>query len=209
MWVVPDMHQNEYLMQELKKLNGEPNVILLGDYVDAFEPDYAAPVYLNMVFDLLDKNPTWVALLGNHDTHYIWPKLGLCSGFQREYAPALHVLFKSRLDRFKMCHVDYENKIIYTHAGISKKWLDYVNAKYGFDSLEDIEYFLNTFPKEAFMVGPDNQGFDQCCGPLWLRPKSYESVFEDYTQIVGHTRSNKISKYNNLHIYDVGCINSI
>ena len=101
------------------------------------------------------------------------------------------------------------DKFLFSHAGISKEWLENNNCE-NFDNPEKIAIFVNNLLRYTprvfnFTPGPNNSGYgdDTCQGPIWIRPDSLlKSSLEGITQVVGHTQDEKIIIHNNLILTD-------
>ena len=79
-----------------------------------------------------------------------------------------------------------EKDILFSHAGISKKWMELYKIK----SITEI----NSMPPcEAFGFTPckmgDYYGTSATQPPTWIRPGTLiDNKIDDYIQVVGHTR---------------------
>ena len=78
-----------------------------------------------------------------------------------------------------------KDNILFSHAGVSKKWMEYCSIK----SVEDIN---NEEPSWKFGFIPDS--FNDCYGesvtqpPTWIRPYPfYYCAVDEYIHVVGHT----------------------
>ncbi len=192
------MHQDFQLLEKAEELHKKGyKLLFLGDYVDSFDPTDGVS-FLREVISLIKQNKS-IALLGNHDVQYIYlSKQYKCSGFQKNNAHIFHHLFMSNRDLFKYVHL--QNDVLFTHAGVSKIFYDKCVEKYGIYSYEDLVDLLNEEPKELFYCSKTNGGWDSYDGPLWLRPKNYQSI--GITQYVGHTYNKYIRRYKDLYVLD-------
>ena len=138
-------------------------------------------------------------LIGNHDFHYLIDGEDKYSGYnqitQLLVGQLLKDCVKSRKLRFAFA--DMTNRIIYSHAGVTNKWIHERHEV----SIPINMIDLDTFNNFKFTYGShfDPYGNDPMNGPLWVRPEALLSdLYEDYdyeaqymrtwTQIVGHTR---------------------
>lgn len=183
------------------------NVIILGDYFDTYE-DISSDDQLRSFLDLrtlqekhLKTTGDFVMLVGNHDFHYIVDDQQY-SGYSNYTNCIVSQHLKNALKehKLKFAEVDYHNRTIYSHAGITNTWINDRHNK-NFDlSLINVD----SYDKFKFVYGKrlDPYGDDPMNGPLWVRPNSlisdmYKSLDEDintvttWTQIVGHTSCKK------------------
>lgn len=190
--------------------------IFVGDYFDSFNIDMLEQIrnFQNLI-EFKNKNFENVELLiGNHDFHYMsqfnknTESRNGYSGFSAihkfEIGSLLNNVFNDGL--LKVCHI-HEN-LLYSHAGITKTWLEANNIQQSSPTLEseinnlfihNPERFHFTYGINLSMYGDDiNQG------PFWIRPNSLKQDRIDYyTQIVGHTYQNEIQIRDNLIFIDV------
>lgn len=193
-------------------------IIFLGDYCDSYDKSneeilnnlkhivYFAKSYPDLV----------VLLLGNHDIQYILPKES-CSGYRPEMAADLGQIFKDESSLFRIAYLDKfdsgkkQTKTLWTHAGVTYKWLQslknvidspgYRHREF-FEGSQDweIDRLLNTAWKLKtdclFDVDADSGGFDLWAGPLWVRPRILNEFYlKGYDQVVGHTPQQAVTQY--------------
>jgi hypothetical protein len=99
----------------------------------------------------------------------------------------------------------YDN-YIFSHAGVSCKWMRFVDIK----DINEINPLFNDNPNMFRWVGPDSYGNNANEGPFWIRPESlYRNSVKGYHQIVGHSEIDflmfKKSPYSKMNIL---CIDS-
>lgn len=138
-------------------------------------------------------------LAGNHDLEHILPSLGLTTSFDLN----LHKWFLKNLDKIlsnlQIVYTDERQKIIFSHGGVSKTWMN----KIGIDKIDDI----NTQPLKSFAFSnhndSDNSGDSPEQPPTWIRPEALLGhMVDDYMQIVGHTPMKEILNLKNLWCID-------
>ena len=94
--------------------------------------------------------------------------------------------FKERfLKLTQWVHIDDELKVIFSHAGISRVWMD--NSK-----ISDVNEINNLEPTELFGFTPDSPydyyGDSVTQPPTWIRPTSLcKCNISGWDQVVGHT----------------------
>jgi predicted MPP superfamily phosphohydrolase len=203
--IIPDLHERWDLLKKTWELHSKGyQLILLGDYVDSYTAKGDAVKFLLAVIHLI-KETKAIALLGNHDYHYIKPEYGFCNGYQNKLAAPLKIIFEENKRLFKNMFVCLETKSIFSHAGLSKEYITSLEEKYSMTTLEEIEYITNADVSEFFFSSVYHDGRDAFDGPLWLRPWQYtEELFGDYTQYVGHTFGENVSQYKNMLVLDTG-----
>lgn len=137
-----------------------------------------------------------IAFSGN--CHY-FPEIGYTgtSGYQSNMKVAFEHAINTNRDLLQMCFVD-EYSRVYSHAGISKSWLQLNDLPYKNYNINDLVYRINelfvTKPHKFNFYSGDISGYGQNIhqSPIWIRP---ESLYRDKIremQIVGHTTVEKI-----------------
>lgn len=129
--IIPDVHGRTFWKDALNKFPIEqyPNlqIIFLGDYLDpytGYEPITKEQAFENFkeILDVDDERIT--LLIGNHDWHY-FVNLDTCRiDCARE--KEIEQLFIKNISKFRLHKViKLEGcKYLFTHAGITQKWLD-------------------------------------------------------------------------------------
>lgn len=211
--VIGDIHGRTIWKDIIEKENPD-RVIFLGDYVSTHE-NISAKQQLSNLEDILnykEENSNKVILLrGNHDVQhfsYYWAE---CSGLDKEVLNYMSEEdFKKRFLSFtQWIHVDKELRTIFSHAGISARWLQDVE-KYivrtrgpqyddGTIDQEALLELINTIePNEIFGFIPDSPydyyGNSVTQSLTWIRPQALcRCNISDYDQVVGHTPVSKIT----------------
>lgn len=203
--VFPDVHGRDFDMILLNAIKEVDKVIFLGDYWDSFDIPltHQVSVFQNII-DFKRSFPNKITLLlGNHDVQYMpWLTPGNnvnCSG--KQDSRMIPMLMEENEELFEFSTI--EGNYLFTHAGVSKQWLNSISPKYGRMYLDDINDFINSKPKELFWIGEYNGGLDPCDGPLWARPFNNEFP-EEFIQVVGHTFSIYGRIQTHLHVVDRG-----
>lgn len=131
--ILPDIHGRTFWKDAVKKfpIDKFPNlqIIFLGDYLDpytGYENISKEDAFVNFE-DILDyaKNDKRVQLLiGNHDWHY-FVNLDTCRIDHARERDIEHI-FKENMSMFRLHKVIELNgrKYLFTHAGITQKWLN-------------------------------------------------------------------------------------
>ena len=213
--ILGDMHGlwDNYL--EIYNYENPDEVICLGDYLDSFTVSHARQEYgVKELFHLqashhLKNKGKFIILLGNHDFHYLYgyPSIEKYSGFSYHTLSwaCLYLNEMLKQKRIKAVYIDYKNKIIYSHAGISNTWINEWNLK-----LYDINDLLDNQKMDPFMFthkeyDPYGDSIYSSC--LWIRPSSLHSdMYKDengeiWKQIVGHTPIKSIENTEDLKLF--------
>lgn len=131
--VFPDIHGRTFWKDALKKypedIYPDIQIIFLGDYLDpytSYDGISKADAFVNFeeILDLKDKRVQ--LLIGNHDWHY-FVNLDTCRMDMARYKDIGH-MFIENMNRFRIHKVIEINrtKFLFTHAGITQKYLDSV-----------------------------------------------------------------------------------
>lgn len=99
--------------------------IFVGDYFDPYDEVPFAEIMQNF-YDIIaykKKNPQIVLLYGNHDLHYI-SSHDRSSRYDEQHAEQIKQLFSETESLFTGVAYAIENKILVTHAGVSKEWYE-------------------------------------------------------------------------------------
>lgn len=184
-------------------------VVFMGDYFDTY---YKVPyekqiLNFNEIAELKSKYPNNVVILfGNHDFHYM-PGIGSnyqCSGYNASARVSVEEALRTNMNNIQPSFT-YNNKYLFTHAGVTKTWMEYTCNYWLRGKIEDIsslsvdeklEILFRTKPT-TFGFSPGNlfdyYGDEICQTPIWVRPKSLrKDKIDGYIQIIGHTSTNMI-----------------
>lgn len=133
--IVPDIHGrifwkniNKYPKEQFPELK----IIFLGDYLDPYEslddisPKEAYDNFLE-ILDYAKADDRITLLIGNHDWHY-FVNLDSCR-IDHARERKIENIFKDNIDMFSLVKILNINntKYIFTHAGITSKWLQYLS----------------------------------------------------------------------------------
>lgn len=192
--VIGDIHGEHSWKRVLDKEKEFDRVIFIGDYVDSFT--VKAEQQLENLKDIIQyrkDNPDKVELLlGNHDLSYWRGFMQTCSGYQHANARAYELIYEANRQYFKIA--TYQDNILFTHAGVTKSFLQRLGTIGTGRSAEGLAIELNS----KFAPDPDLFGFvygmgdyygnhpDHSC--VWVRPTSLlVDQVPNVTQVVGHT----------------------
>ena len=129
---MPDVHCRDFYKPVLQIKNTP--IVFLGDYMDPYfyegTTDKRGIENLEEIIDFARNNQNVQLLVGNHDESYIWSFMG----FERtsvKYYDYLHKLYRDNIDLFKPCLKC--NGVLFTHAGVSKGWIETMNRWFELD----------------------------------------------------------------------------
>ncbi|MCX6215002.1 metallophosphoesterase [Spirosoma sp.] len=196
--VISDLHGRTVWKEA--NLDQYDRVIFLGDYTDSHTFD--DKTIFNNLLDIIwlkRQNPVkFILLIGNHDAQYLHFPHYRCSGFREKAQPELSFLFTTHINLFQLAH--QEGNYLFTHAGVTKKWLAHFLVKTGKrlierTSIANLAGLLNKVHNEEmcfrnllFEVGPKRGGFNAYGGPIWAdRSETSVDFLMGFQQVVGHT----------------------
>ena len=190
-------------------------IVFLGDYVDSFTHSNEQMITnLLEIINFKQNNPDKVILLwANHDIQYrYYPQAEFqCSGLRSEIAFDIKDIFKQNESLFQNAY-QYKDHI-WTHAGMSNYWFI---SRFKGDLAINIADQLNN-PKDRKQevtlhdVGYMRGGCSRDGGGIfWCDRQELKKPLQGFTQIVGHTRVDKIKEYTwkNSKVYFCDCLES-
>jgi predicted phosphodiesterase len=216
--VIGDIHGRS-TWKLITHLEQPDRVIFVGDYFDSWDLsgveqihnfkeiiEYKETSFVNK--GTLDQHKTDVILLiGNHDFHYMPGATETYSGYQHKIAPSITQVLDENKNHLQMAY--QMDEYLFTHAGVSSKFLDNVFMDYGWKT-ENIATDLNELYKykpKQFEFGMavdirkmswlDPSGDNEEQSPIWIRPRSLmrsnrDTLRKQVIQIVGHTEVKKL-----------------
>ena len=228
--VIPDVHGKDFWKEAKEKVDSLDKIIFIGDYLDAYFDIYniaslttfpvvlekeqaARKEELNNFKEILEFKKAYpekvTLLLGNHDIGY-WLDKGCSRQASGEMYKTYKSLFENNIDLFKITeYVELKNeKILFSHAGILRKWLKQIKAVLELDSVSIKSYIIDglfnelilkykepvyrEFLRWAFWIVGRARGGDWDCGSIvWADSSEWENeknIFGDIKQIFGHSR---------------------
>lgn len=210
--IIGDLHGKNCWKKLLKdKIDAFDKIIFMGDYSDDswiyFEDKEIIDNLKEVIEFKIKYNNKTELLIGNHDFQYIvgYPT---ASRYRKSYAKEMHKIFNENEKLFKIIHI--ENNYIFSHAGITNGWINYIKEKYKIENItmDNIEKEVNKVYKsdkeDCNIVSFSRGGLNNFAGLLWA---DIEDLLEDawigYNQAVGHNRVKPLSviKKENYNIY--------
>lgn len=212
MIVIPDIHGRTFWKSAVKG-NENEDIIFLGDYMDPYSKEEgisyeeAIENFIELIsFANSHKNVT--LLLGNHDCPYINPSIFADNG-RHDYFhyPEIKAVFNSFERPYLLAAERIINgkRYIFSHAGISKKWLNSHPLLFydiDWDKINIVDWINNAWEVEdsGFIyalndVSPKRNGADDAGSMIWADCSEYftknfgEDLIGDY-QVFGHTMLN-------------------
>ena len=187
---IGDIHGRINILRYVDETFKNHRKVFIGDYVDAFDRTRAEQMEcLLKIFEMVDKGDT-IALMGNHDLGYLFPREMQCTGYSRNFHDRLawHLVLPKMHKYLQYYMWDAKNNILVTHAGLTnyiwKEWNvtpENLEDKF-FEWIRD-QYFV----KPLYWLGKYRGGHDIVGGPLWCDWNAEFTPVEGITQIFGHT----------------------
>ena len=208
--ILGDIHGRTIWKQIIENENPD-KIIFLGDYVDTHE-GISQKQQLENLKELLkykkENSDKVILLRGNHDMSELGYDWAECSGFNLTFSMDVAQLKDEFLENTQWIY--REGNIIFSHAGVSKVWMQMNNLKH-VDQINELP------PSEVFGFTPchfsDFTGTSETQPPTWIRPQSLIfSGIDNYIQVVGHTPVNSICntrdelKYSDKEIWLCDCL---
>lgn len=210
--IIGDLHGKNCYKKLLKdKIESFDKIIFMGYYSDdswITFTDKEIVDNLKEVIEFKKKYQNKVELLiGNHDFQYIvgYPT---ASRYRETYAKEMHQIFNENEKLFKMIFI--ANDYIFTHAGITNGWINYIKKKYHIEkiSINNIEEEINKVyaadKEDCNIVSFRRGGWNNFAGPLWADTEDLlEDAWLGYNQVVGHNRvkPRSVIKKENYNIF--------
>jgi predicted phosphodiesterase len=200
--IIGDIHGRASWKNIVKKEDNADRFIFVGDYFDTHE-NIKVIIQLDNFKRLIDfKNESKadvIMLIGNHDFHYMPFANETYSGHQRGHHYTIQMLLMENIKELSMCYK--MDNFLFSHAGISYKWLEYWGKKMKVNMNNDIDVIVNDLfvgsPRAFKFAGWDPYGDSEQSSPIWIRPRSlqvsnYDTFRKEYIQVVGHTQQKEI-----------------
>ncbi len=202
---IPDLHGKDYWKSVDISLYDK--VVFLGDYVDSSGKYTLEQEISNLeaIIDLKKANHDKVELLlGNHDILYLYFEKFAKPNSYYEGEEAFTRIYTSNKALFSVAY-QYQNHL-WTHAGLSQKWLDYysdtISEFINKDLISELGQVLNKMYESYLYIlatkSPLRSGQD-LYGGIFSADKSEtsENIVIDLHQYVGHTKVPSILKIGN------------
>ena len=192
--VLGDIHGLTYWKTVVAE-NPDCRYIFLGDYLDPYEPVSRELLLANLqeIMQLKkDRHDDVILLFGNHDLHYFFAEIPVCTRFDLKIAKKAATLF---IDNFHLfMYAFQEDDLIFTHAGISHRW--FMDDFKG-DLDKNIALQLNRPQPEQVEVlcryGEFRGGAPNTIGGIFCADRrELSEPLQGYRQFVGHNRVDNI-----------------
>lgn len=210
--VIGDIHGRklwkEIVEKEVKGIDGEYAFVFIGDYFDPYENIGIGELTENFndIMSLKREFPNTVyCLIGNHEYHMIEGVREKYSRYDFANAPVISELINGAIKEGLLQLSVKIDDVLYTHAGVTKTWLE--RRFKG-----DLNKFLEKkAPTKATLMKynfNDNGSAFECYGddkrqsPLWVRPFSLMNDAIEGMQVVGHTQVTRLKTKNGIAFVD-------
>ena len=135
--IFPDIHGRKFWKDAINKFPKDqyPNlkIIFLGDYLDpytGYEPITSEDAFINFeeILDYVATDNRVIMLIGNHDWHY-FVNLDNCR-IDKARERDIERMFKDNISKFRLTYeIELDGcKYLFSHAGVTQKWLKDVTA---------------------------------------------------------------------------------
>lgn len=215
--IIGDLH-GIGVWKDILELENPQYTIFLGDYFDSFS---ISPLvqYLNFcdIIKYKESHPSTTLLIGNHDYHYLMTVREQYSGYNTEtqgligYNDDNNIIAKCIDNGMKIAYIDNINQTIYSHAGVSQKWINEHVPEQDLCCLNTIQLSALKF---TYRDGGDCTGSSEYSSPIWIRPKSLlKCPYKDHdnkiwNQVFGHTGISQPHKMDvdNAEFWNIDCL---
>lgn len=160
--IIPDVHGREFWREPVKDVleNTDAKIVFLGDYLDCYPYEFEYGIdykeksiaNFNEIINLKKENKNRIILLlGNHDGSYRFDiEICDCRTDYKNYERISNI-FNENKELFDIAYETYINDkhIIFSHAGISKQYAEYV---FGEEVNENnvVDLFNNAYHTEDY-----------------------------------------------------------
>lgn len=185
--VIPDVHLKPDMFDKADKIISSgmaDNAIQLGDMLDDFGEEYNISLYektLHRAIKFYKDHPGSLWCCGNHDFGYLYAYYGPReSGHSVMAGPFVRPL----LEKLPLQNMHIVDGVIFTHAGLTQTWMDYMSSQYMKHDFPDTEEKILRLVNE--LSRPDDMWKENSL--IWARPQvdKYE-MWPAKLQVVGHT----------------------
>ena len=206
--VLGDIH-GRTVWKEILAKESPDKVIFLGDYVGSHD-DIDAQVQLDNLYAILNYRVYEKILLrGNHDMQHLCYHWAGCSGLDRVVADEMYDIKPQFLARTRWAYQEIVGgkKVIFSHAGISKAWINGVIRVVDIEQPDWIDELNRICPSKRFGFNgePGDVYGDSPMQPCtWIRPEALTgNGIDGYTQVVGHTPQDSVKE---IKVNDTDCL---
>lgn len=139
--IFPDIHGRRFWKETIDRFPKDQypdlKIIFLGDYLDPYESydgisKEEAFVNFEEILEYINNDSRIVSLIGNHDWHY-FVLLDSCR-IDKARERDIEYMFRDNISKFRLSYtIELDDcKYLFSHAGITQKWLEDVTnmAKY-------------------------------------------------------------------------------
>jgi predicted MPP superfamily phosphohydrolase len=203
--IIGDVHGTTH-WKDILDFENPNRVIFIGDYFDGYDNNVNEIQNFKNIIQYKNYNVCEVILLiGNHDHHY-FPEIGY-TGTSRYNLKKATKIEKLVNDNRSSLQIAYQlDNILFTHAGVSKTFMDSLFGEGKWDNRIVATELNNLFrfnPHAFEFDGVDSHGDDISQTPIWIRPRSLVAdAIPNYLQVVGHTQFNNIKMHKNICFID-------
>ena len=202
--VIPDVHGRDFWKKPCEEqIDQVDSIVFLGDYLDPYEHEHISRKQAYKNFDQViafkQAHPHKVTLLiGNHDLHYMYKDMPLCTRYDEAFAFLAEEKFAQAAGLFQLAYTCEmgDRHYLFTHAGVTSGWYNAHQQEVGTltaDSLNALctpEHCSDALLDVGFLRGGDAM----CGSPVWadvremLADETKGRNIPNYFQVFGHTQ---------------------
>nr|MBP7472756.1 metallophosphoesterase [Prevotella sp.] len=198
--IIPDVHGRHFWRKAIEENEAE-KIIFLGDYMDPYPSDNistkdAFDNFKDIIDFAMSHRKMVVLLYGNHDLHYIsktFLKYAGASNYDKEWAHEIRNMFLEHKKLFQLSWeaVSNNNRILFSHAGISSVWYRVNKSIIGDLTVKNLNNLLSSEEgiETLCQVGISNGGYSPSGSMVWadvdemINFKNIPGVY----QVFGHS----------------------
>lgn len=194
--VIPDVHLKPWLFnmaENILNAGKADKALCLMDIPDDWNKELQIPIYkdtLDRAVCFAKAHPDTLWCYGNHDVSYPWGRLetGYSPYAERTVLTGLEELKRVLPDQSQLAIIHRVDNVLFSHGGLSAEFVKHLGLNPYKANVDDVIDAVNNAPQNYLWTDES---------PLWLRPqyRNIEAFREEiYTQVVGHTPVEYISK---------------
>lgn len=207
MIIIPDTHGRDFWREPVAEYLGKEHILFLGDYLDPYEYEDistsdAFTRFTEIVQLKRENTDSITLLLGNHDLHYMSGAL-MGSRYDFTHAFMIKKLIAENSAYLKLAHVheDGDKKVLFTHAGLRKGWVEAHKQFFEKDGPANVARTLNEMWTDAASrpylylilsdISTSRWGYSAYGSPIWNDIEDMADDPDEYPgwyQIFGHSQ---------------------
>lgn len=185
--IIGDIHGDITAVQLALDNFPDHRPLFMGDFLDSFDNPVSRQIeVVNKVLQLV-KDDKADSLLGNHELSYIDSRMR-ASGFKAATEVQVMPIRSDLFRLFHPCMYDENNRVLFSHAGLSKTLWD--DHGFTYKNLpEKLEDWMSDLNSPLWGIGRSRGGWEKCGGLLWCDWQTEFVPIPGLRQVVGHSSS--------------------